>query len=75
MKASDKMPKINILVSLITNEQQKNWTYKALLKKNSKEFLYNEQDDKRTKVKFNCEKKELIRENQELLMTFNFKED
>ena len=68
------MPKINIEVSLITNDKEEKCKYKAILKKDQKEFLYNEQDNKKTKVKYNCLKKELIRENKELLMIFNFDE-
>ena len=73
MKGDEKMPKINIKVTLITPEQKEVKQYKAIFHPEENSIMYKEQDKTTTKV--NLKYKKLRRENEELLMEYLFAEE
>lgn len=73
MKGDEKMPKINIKVTLITPEQKEVKQYKAIFHPEENSIMYKEQDKTTTKV--NLKYKKLRRENEELLMEYLFDEE
>lgn len=73
MKGDEKMPKINIKVTLITPEQKEVKQYKAIFHPEENSIMYKEEDKTTTKV--NLKYKKLRRENEELLMEYLFAEE
>ncbi len=60
----------NVRITVISNDKKTVYETKAIISDNS--IIYIEKDNKNTKVNFNYDKKQLIRENQELSMQYNF---
>lgn len=73
MKGDEKMPKIDIKVTLITPEQKEVKQYKAIFHPEENSIMYKEEDKTTTKV--NLKYKKLRRENEELLMEYLFDEE
>lgn len=73
MKGDEKMPKIDIKVTLITPEQKEVKQYKAIFHPEENSIMYKEEDKTTTKV--NLKYKKLRRENEELLMEYLFAEE
>lgn len=68
------MPKVTLKVTLNSADNKKTeYTVNAL--KKSTCLIYHEPDEKKTKVSYDYEKSLLIRENAELYMKYEFKEN
>lgn len=69
------MKKINLNIKLISNANKINEKVIGNIVEESKEIIYQEQDDLKTNVKFNYEKNILTRENDDLLLEYKFIEN
>lgn len=70
-----KLKKINLNIKLISNANKINEKVIGNIVEESKEIIYQEQDDLKTNVKFNYEKNILTRENDDLLLEYKFIEN
>lgn len=64
------MPKINIKVTVGSNENKDSYKIKAIM--NEEKIIYHEKDEKNTKVIFDWKNNLLIRNNSDILMTYPF---
>lgn len=62
--------KKNVRITTISNNHEVRYDTKAIV--TEKAITYIEKDGKKTKTYFNYEKNQLIRENKEILMKYNF---
>ena len=59
-----------VRITTISNDHEVRYDTKAIIHDNS--IVYIEKDEKKTKTYFNYEKKQLIRENKEISLKYNF---
>ena len=71
----DIVSKVNVKITLQNAEDNFEYVVPAIYNDDDKVIIYNEQDDQKTLVKFNYITKELIRENDSLLMKYNFNKE
>ena len=69
------MPKVNAKITLHNAEDNFEYVVPAIYHEDEKVIIYNEHDDQKTLVKFNYITKELIRENDSLLMHYTFNKE
>lgn len=62
-----------VRITTISNDHEVRYDTKAIIHDNS--IVYIEKDDKKTKTYFNYDKNQLIRENKELSLKYNFDEN
>lgn len=74
-KRGDIVSKVNAKITLQNAEDNFEYVVPAIYHDDEKVIIYNEQDDQKTLVKFNYITKELIRENDSLLMKYNFNKE
>ena len=71
----DIVSKVNAKITLQNAEDNFEYVVPAIYHEDEKVIIYNEQDDQKTLVKFNYITKELIRENDSLLMHYTFNKE
>lgn len=69
------MKNINLNIKLISNDNKIDEKVIGKVIEEKKEIIYQEQNDLKTNVKFNYENNILIRENDNLLLEYNFIEN
>ncbi len=69
------MSKLNIHATLKTQEKIYEYNVPAIYNEDESVIIYKEQDDEHTKTRFNYRTKELIRENDSLIMHYTFNKD
>lgn len=69
------MPKIKIHVTLVNTEGKIEYTIPAIYHEDEKVIVYKEQDEQNTSVRFNYVTKELVRENNSLIMNYTFNKE
>ena len=69
------MSKINIKVTIVNAEDTFEYNVPAIYKEDEKVIIYKEQDEQNTSVRFNYITKELVRENESLLMNYTFNKE
>ena len=72
MKGDEKMPKINIKVTIINSDKKLEQKYNAIFHPQENEIVYQEEDKTITKLKIENEKIKLRRNNNELEMEYIF---
>lgn len=60
-------------ITIISNNEKLTYEVESIVNDNA--IIYMEDDSKKTKVKFDYNKNELIRENKELFMQYNFEKN
>lgn len=69
------MSKINIKVTIVNAEDTFEYNVPAIYKEDEKVIIYKEQDEQNTSVRFNYVTKELIRENDSLILNYIFNKE